>query len=97
VVRVDRGDSLRFDCCGAVGAGCGAVVRQMKCKRCNAEIADDREKTLAAARWGWAMAPDPGLGQDAYGDIPGWWYACADCSDDGYQDAFAYARKGLHQ
>lgn len=64
----------------------------MKCKRCAAEVKDDKEETLSAARWGWTLAPDPGLGQDAYGTIPGFWYACPDCSDDDQKDAFSYAR-----
>lgn len=64
----------------------------MKCKYCDAEVADDKEKTLAAAHWGWTLAPDPGLGADAFGTIPGYWYACPDCSDKEHKDAFAYAR-----
>lgn len=65
----------------------------MKCKWCDAEVADDKEETLAAAKWGWTMAPDVGLGEDAYGVVPGWWYACPACSDPGMQDAFFYVRR----
>lgn len=65
----------------------------MKCKRCSAEVADDKDETLAVAHWGWTLAPDPGLGQDGHGDIPGWFYACLECSDDDQKDAFAFARR----
>lgn len=65
----------------------------MKCKRCDAEVADERYETLAAARWGWTPAPDPGLGDDGYGPIPGWWYACPDCSDEDMKDAWAWVRE----
>lgn len=64
----------------------------MRCKGCYAEVADDRSETLAAARWGWMMAPDPGLGYDAYGPLPGWFYACPDCSDSDMKDAWASHR-----
>lgn len=69
------------------------TVMGVKCKHCSAEVADEKDETFAAARWGWTMAPDPGLGRDAYGDLPGWWYACPDCSDDDQKDAFRFARK----
>ena len=62
----------------------------MKCKRCDAEVKDDKALTLARAGWGWTMAPDPGLGEDAHGVIPGWWYACPDCSDEDQKNAFAH-------
>lgn len=66
----------------------------MKCKCCDAEVADDKDETLAAARWGWVMAPDPGLGIDHTGEpIPGWWYACPDCSDPDRRDAWADVRR----
>lgn len=65
----------------------------MKCKFCDATVKDDKDKTLAAAQWGWVLAPDPGLGYDHAGPIPGWWYACPDCSDEDHRDAFALARK----
>lgn len=65
----------------------------MKCKFCDATVADDKAETLAAARWGWALAPDPGLGYDAHGPIPGYWYACPECSDEDSRDAFSFARR----
>jgi hypothetical protein len=65
----------------------------VKCKRCAATVADDRDETLALARWGWTMAPDPGLGEDSSGIVPGWFYACPECSDDDSKDAFAFVRE----
>jgi hypothetical protein len=63
----------------------------MKCKRCEAEVANDKVITLARAHWGWTLAPDSGLGDDGYGPIPGYWYACPDCSDEDHKDAFSFA------
>ena len=65
----------------------------MKCKRCDAEVADAEEATLAAAGWGWTLAQD--FGFDANGLIPGYWYACPDCSDDDMKDAFSFVRREL--
>lgn len=63
----------------------------MKCKWCDATVENDHEVTLAKARWGWTLAPDFGLGSDAFGPIPGYWYACPDCADEGQKDAFSWA------
>lgn len=66
----------------------------MKCKCCDATVADDADPTLAAARWGWVIADDPGLGEDGAGrSIPGWFYACFDCSDPDRRDAWASERR----
>ncbi len=65
----------------------------LQCKCCDATVADEQEDTLADARWGWTMAPDPGLGEDRHGPIPGWFYACPDHSDDDMKDAWSYVRK----
>lgn len=65
----------------------------MKCKFCDATVKDDKAKTLAEAHWGWVLAPDPGLGSDYAGVIPGYWYACSACSDEDQRDAFSFARK----
>lgn len=60
----------------------------MQCKKCDAkvEVPEGGNSDLGAfsaalheAHWGWVMAPDPGLGNDAYGVVPGWFYACPNC------------------
>jgi hypothetical protein len=54
----------------------------VECKGgCGATVPDAADETLAAAHWGWKLAPDPGLGSDAHGVLPGWFYACPNCSD----------------
>lgn len=64
----------------------------MKCKWCDATVKDDSDETLGAAHWGWTLAPDPGLGRDSGGVIPGYFYACPDHSDSDMKDAFAFTR-----
>lgn len=46
--------------------------------QCKAEIPNDKMKTMKTAGWGWILQPDPGLGEDSDGYIPGYFYACAD-------------------
>lgn len=60
----------------------------MRCKICDAEVPDDSDETLAKHGWGWVMAPDPGLGEDRGGPIPGYFYACPEHSDPDKRDAF---------
>lgn len=56
----------------------------VKCKWCDATVADSSDAALAATRWGWTLAPD-------FGGL-GFWYACPECSDDNMKDAFVSAR-----
>jgi len=38
------------------------------------------------------MAPDPGLGEDSRGPIPGYFFACPECSEADHRDCWDYVR-----